>query len=63
MAQRDPGLEGCVGRGGKGLVRKQWVGQGSKQRKNIALARKLSAYSACQQQSSSIPIQHFSCEG
>lgn len=34
----------------------------SKKCKNIALARKLTAYTACQQQSSSVPIQHVSRE-
>lgn len=37
FGQRDPGLEGCMGRHGRGLIRNQWMGQERNKRcKNVA---------------------------
>lgn len=45
---------------GEGFGRKALDGAGkSKKCKNVAIARKLSAYSACQHQLSSVPITVF----
>lgn len=55
-----PWAKGVHGEGWQRIGRKALNGAGkSKKCKNVAIARKLSAYSACQQQSSSVPITAF----